>query len=109
MRPSLSGLDGAEHNPPDEMLPLLAERAFREASFNGDLGGGHQLVYRAAIGHTVQLVALFVGEYALERQLDVELVFALLLFGGVVGDFHGDTGQRDVFFLGIELDGQRLA
>ena len=38
------------------MLPLLAEGAFRQLCLDGDVGGGHQLVHRAAICHTVQFV-----------------------------------------------------
>jgi len=66
-------------------------------------------VYRAAVGDAVQFVALLIGEHALERQLDVEVVLALLLFAVVVGDFHGYAGQRDALSLRIQLQGQGLA
>ncbi len=66
-------------------------------------------MHGAAIGHAVQLLALFIGEHTLEGQLDIERVSAFLLFSAVVGDFHGDAGEGNVFFLGIQFDGQRLA
>ena len=66
-------------------------------------------MYRALIGHAMQFIALGVGEYALEGQLDVELVFTLLLLSAVVGDLHGHAGQRDIFFLRVEPYGQGFA
>lgn len=109
MRPCLSGLDDPEHNPLDGWMALLAESAFGQCRLDGDFCGGHQFVHGAAIGHAVQLLALFIGEHTLEGQLDVERVSAFLLFSAVVGDFHGDAGEGNVFFLGIQFDGQRLA
>ncbi|MNE21927.1 hypothetical protein D3C80_1151100 [compost metagenome] len=64
---------------------------------------------RAAIGHAVQFIALGVGEYALEGQFDVQRVLAFLFQAVVALDLDADTGQRDVFLPGIQLQGQGFA
>jgi len=98
-----------EHNPLAQPLPLLAERTFGQVGFDADLSAGHQLVYRAAIGYTVQFVALGVGQYALEGQFDVQGIFAFLLLAVIAFDLDRDTGQRDVFLFGVHLQGHGLA
>ena len=80
-----------EHNPLAQPLPLLAEGTFRQVRFDADVGGGHQLVDRATVGHAVKLVALGVGEHTFECQFDVEGIFTFLLFAVVTFDFDGDT------------------
>ncbi|MNL40042.1 hypothetical protein D3C87_1623620 [compost metagenome] len=64
---------------------------------------------RAAISDAVQLFALGVGEHALERQFDVQRVLAFLFLAVVALDLHADAGERDVFLLRVELQGQGLA
>ncbi|MNC47650.1 hypothetical protein D3C75_967210 [compost metagenome] len=57
----------------------------------------------------MQLVALGVGEYALEGEFDVQGVLPRLLLAVVVFDLDRDAGQRDTFLLGVQLEGQGLA
>lgn len=56
-------------------------------------------MHRALVGHIVQFLALSVGQYALEGQFDVQGIFALQFFAGVVFDFNRDSGERDLFSL----------
>jgi hypothetical protein len=54
----------------------------------------------------MQFFTLSVGEYTLQRELDLQTVFAFQLLAVVVFDFDGNASQRDVFLLRIELEGQ---
>ena len=66
-------------------------------------------MYGAVIGYPVQVVALSFGEVSLQRQLDLQTVLAGGLFAVVALDLDGHAGQRNVFLLRIELQGQCLA
>lgn len=88
-----------EHNPLAQPLPLLAERPFGQVGFDADVSGRHQFVDRAAVGDTMEFLALRICEHAFEGQFDVQGVFAFLLLAVVAFDLDGDAGQRDVLFL----------
>lgn len=67
--------------------------------FDADVSGGHQFMNRAFIRNAMQFLSLGVRQYALECELDVQLVLALLLFLGIVFYLDGDAREGNVFLL----------